>query len=345
VVSAAGRPPGGQRGEAPDRQTGPIRVQLEAPLDLAESLEPFRRWGDDLIDRWDGERLLRVIALGARWVAVRAEPAGDRSDPALTVTLEASNETPETGRTGTGVSGESSGAVHSEPGPAVVRAVRDWFVVAPPDLAPLMARDPVLSALDRAHPGLRPVLQPDLFTALVRSISAQQVNLAWAATTRRRLAEAFGERHEIAGEPVFRLDPARIAATPIADIRGLQFTTRKSESIVAVAEAVASGRIDQVALAALPDDEAVARLVALRGIGRWSAEWILARTFGRPRVVAGDLAVRKAVARAYLGVPIASEDDTRAATRHWGAAAAIAQALVLRSLVAEPEYARAAETI
>ena len=151
-------------------------------------------------------------------------------------------------------------------------------------------------------------------------------------------------RHEIAGEPVYRLDPARLATTPVADLRALQFTTSKSESIVAVAEAIASGRVDQAELASLPDDEVIVRLVALRGIGRWSAEWILTRTFGRPRVVAGDLAVRKAVARAYLGVPIASEDATRAATRHWGAAAAIAQALLLRSLVAPPEYARGSET-
>ena len=227
---------------------------------------------------------------------------------------------------------------------SVARAVQCWFVVAPPEFADLVARDPVVAALGRAHPGLRPVLQPDLFTALVRSISAQQVNLAWAATTRRRLAEGFGERHEMAGTAVFRLDPARIAATSIAELRSLQFTTRKSESIVAVAEAVASGRIDQAHLATQPDDQVIARLVALRGIGRWSAEWILARTFGRPRVVAGDLAVRKAVARAYLGVPIASEEETRAATRHWGAAAAIAQTLLLRSLVASPEYARGTET-
>ena len=78
----------------------------------------------------------------------------------------------------------------------------------------------------------------------------------------------------------------------------------------------------------------IGELIRLRGIGRWSAEWILARTFGRPVVVAGDLGVRKAVARAYLGAPIASETEVRRATGHWGAAATIAQALLLEGLAA-----------
>jgi DNA-3-methyladenine glycosylase II len=328
AVSGAARGRGSQRGGSAEPPAAPVRVRLDAPLDLAESLEPFRRSGDDLIDRWDGTRLLRVINVGGRWIAVRAEPVGDRESPGLDVTFEGPNTTAADRRTDA----------------SVARAVQGWFVVAPPEFADLVARDPVVAGLDRAHPGLRPVLQPDLFTALVRSISAQQVNLAWAATTRRRLAEAVGERHEIDGTAVFRLDPARIAGTSVAELRSLQFTTRKSESIVAVAEAVASGRIDPADLATQPDDEVIARLVALRRIGRWSAEWILARTFGRPRVVAGDLAVRKAVARAYLDVPIASEEETRAATRHWGAAAGIAQTLLLRSLVASPEYARGTET-
>ena len=335
------------------------------PLDLAGSLEPFRRSGDDLIDRWDGHRLLRTIDLDGRTIAVRAVPAADREVPALEVTLEPAALPPARPAPPAPEppapeppAPEPSAPQPSAPQPTlpagppasdlaalVARAVEGWFVVAPPAFSALLAGDPVVAALDRAHPGLRPVLQVDLFTALVRSISAQQVNLAWAATTRRRLAEALGERHDIAGEPVFRLDAGRIAAASVAEIRAMQFTTRKAESIIAVAEAIASGLVQQAHLAALPDDEVIEKLVALRGIGVWSAEWILARTFGRPRVVAGDLGVRKAVARAYLGVPIASAEEVRAATGHWGPAAAIAQTLLLRSLVAPSEYARTAQSI
>jgi DNA-3-methyladenine glycosylase II len=70
----------------------------------------------------------------------------------------------------------------------------------------------------------------------------------------------------------------------------------------------------------------------LRGIGRWSAEWVLARTLGRPRVVAGDLGVRKAVGLAYFGNPQATELEVRRATEHWGESAGTAQALLLHAL-------------
>jgi DNA-3-methyladenine glycosylase II len=76
----------------------------------------------------------------------------------------------------------------------------------------------------------------------------------------------------------------------------------------------------------------VARLVAFPGIGRWTAEWLLARTLGRPRVVAGDLGVRKAVGAAYLDGRMPSEAEVRAVTGHWGPAAGVAQQLLLHWL-------------
>ncbi|MBA3780030.1 MAG: hypothetical protein H0X16_12180 [Chloroflexi bacterium] len=83
----------------------------------------------------------------------------------------------------------------------------------------------------------------------------------------------------------------------------------------------------------LLDDEAVIeRLVELPGIGRWSAEWFLARTLGRPRVVAGDLGVRKAIGAAYLAGRMPSEAEVRQLTAHWGDAAGIAQQLLLQGL-------------
>ena len=182
------------------------------------------------------------------------------------------------------------------------------------------------------YPGLRPVLQADLLTALVRAISAQQVNLRWATITRRRLAEAFGCPHTLGTHQVFSLDAVRLAATDITALRALQFTTRKAEYIVALAAAVATGTLDLETLRQESDAKVVARLVACRGLGRWTAEWFLARALGRPRVVAGDLGVRKAVAAAYLNGRLPSEVDVRELTAHWGAAAGVAQQLLLHAL-------------
>jgi DNA-3-methyladenine glycosylase II len=215
----------------------------------------------------------------------------------------------------------------------LIRAtVETTFAPAPADYARVLAEDRLLAALDEQFPGIRQIRQLDLFTALIRCISAQQVNLRWAVTTRRRLAETFGQRHEIAGHEVFSLEPAHVAGVDPAEIRALQFTTSKSVSIVATAQALLRENLSAATLADLPDEEVIARLITIKGIGPWSAEWVLARTLGRPQVVAGDLAVRKAVGLAYLDTPLPSEPEVRSATAHWGASAGSAQALLLHAL-------------
>ncbi len=288
-----------------------LTMRLPGPLDIPASLELFRRSGDDRIDRWDGSTLVRTLPVGDRHVAYACTHSGTITAPGLRVTV--------------------ADAADAEP---VRAAVATTFVPAPPEYAELLARDPVIARLDARYPGLRPVRQFELFAALVRCISAQQVNLRWAATTRARLAESFGARHEVAGRIVYSLDAARFAALAVDELRALQFTTRKAEYIVAAAEAIAGGRLSLARLAAQSDDDVIAALEGLRGIGRWSAEWILARTLGRPRVVAGDLAVRKAVGAAYLGMspkgPLPSENEVRQATAHWGSSAGVAQQLLLQ---------------
>lgn len=288
-----------------------FKVALPGPLDIGASVDLFRRSGDDLLDRWDGVWLRRTLSVERRVVAYACQPCGTVEAPALLVEVERP---------------EDCAPVEAALGVTFGRAPTEVY-------AALLQTDAVVAALDARYPGLRPVRQFDVFTALVRAISAQQVNLRWATTTRRRLAEAFGERQSFGAHEVYSLSAERLAEVSVADLRALQFTTRKAEYIIGAAQEIASGALDVDALATLPDEAVVARLVALRGIGRWSAEWILARTLGRPCVVAGDLAVRKVVAGAYLGhvkgEPLPDEAAIRRATAHWGAAASVAQGLLL----------------
>lgn len=287
-------------------------VELQGPLDVAASVEVFRRAGDDLIDRWDGEVLLRTVRLhGGNAVAVAARPTGTLRLPRLHLTVDDPTQRD-----------------------LAARAAQSTFfaTTTPAALTALTERDPIIRAADRMFPGLRPALQPDVLTALVRSISAQQINLRFAAIVRARLAEHYGRRHSVDGRIVYSLDAQALAGARAADLRVLQFTTRKAESIIGVANAVLGGSLDREHLAAQPDEQVIDRLVTLQGIGRWSAEWLLARSFGRPVVVAGDLGVRKAVGRAYLDGAMPTEQQVRERTAHWGDAAGVAQQLLLTVL-------------
>jgi len=190
--------------------------------------------------------------------------------------------------------------------PAVRRALRQhaarllgeaWDL---PGFYAAAAADPVLAPFVRpagALFGLRPTIVPDAFEMLVGSISAQQVNLAFAFATRARLVRRYGSPVEFEGTTVYAFPaPAALAAVPPSELRAMQFSERKAEYIVGLARELATGRLDLPALAAAPDEAVIARLTEIRGLGRWSAEWFLARGLGRPDVCpADDLGVRRAV--------------------------------------------------
>jgi DNA-3-methyladenine glycosylase II len=153
--------------------------------------------------------------------------------------------------------------------------------------------DPVLGRVVAALPGLRPPLAPDPFESLVTSVTAQQVSLRAAFAIRNRLITAFGRPAGIAYAFPSR---ERIAAAEPDNLTALGFSRRKAECVIGVARS----EIDLEGLAELPYDEVKARLVALTGIGEWTADWFLARHLARPRAwPAGDLGLRKAVERFY----------------------------------------------
>lgn len=288
-------------------------IKFAPPLDLALSLAPLGRAGDDLIDRFDGQRALRTLKLAPTYepLAYAAEVTDGPDHPSLTVHITAD---------------------HADRIDAIARTVAASLLTDRGTLAQLAVTDAAVADLWRRYPGIVPVLYRDPFTALIRSISAQQVNLRWAATVRSRLAQRYGNRHVLGGWEVWTLHPEPLANARLEDLRALQLTTAKAQSVIEVARAAQAGELRLSDLDAMDDEGLIAHLSGLRGIGRWSAEWFLARTLGRPRVVAGDLGVRKAIGRLYDMTALPSELEVRRATAHWGAAATHAQALALHDL-------------
>jgi DNA-3-methyladenine glycosylase II len=108
-------------------------------------------------------------------------------------------------------------------------------------------------------------VRSSIFYGLLHAISAQQINLV-AATLRRRLAEAYGEKLYVGDDFVYSLRPEVVAAVRVQDLRALQFSTHKAESVLAVAEALASRKLIKRELAEMEDADAMQALVALRGI-------------------------------------------------------------------------------
>ena len=163
----------------------------------------------------------------------------------------------------------------------------------------LAKTDPVLSRIVPRRPGIRLPQLLDPFEGMVRAIIGQQVSVAGAATTIERLVRLLGE-------PAPELDGARFLAFPtpeaVASVRPEELgvaaglTRAKTAALQAVANAVLDGRIDWERLRAGTADESQATLVALPGIGPWTASYVRMRTLGdRDAFPASDLGVIKAL--------------------------------------------------
>ena len=243
-------------------------LRLPEPYDFELSTERFRAFGPDLANLWRNGVLHRVV--GRREVRIEAACGGARVEP---------------------LDDETRPVVRKLLGAEFdLGAFYDWA-----------ERDRVLERLTRRLAGFRPPLAPDPFESLVTSITAQQVSLHAAFAIRNRLIERFGRR---TGEAYAFPREQRLRRASQDELVALGLSRRKAEYVLRLA----AERLDYTALATLPDEEVKARLIAVRGLGEWTADWFLARHLARPRAwPAGDLGLRRAVEAFYPGA-----GDTRA---------------------------------
>ena len=237
-------------------------LRIPEPYDFELSTVRFRDFGSDHATVWHDGGLHRVVAD----VEVRVT-AGDGG-----VAIEPWSE-------------EAAAEIGLLLGlPFDLDAFRDWTLT-----------NATMAMVVESVPGFRPTLNPQPFEALVVAITAQQISLHAAASIRGNLVERYGVQHEHAWafptrERIQELRPRHF--TPLG------FSRAKAEYVLELAHS----DLDLDGLGSLDDDEVIGRLTSVRGLGRWTADWFLARHLARPHAwPAGDLGVRKAVSTFYAG--------------------------------------------
>ena len=167
--------------------------------------------------------------------------------------------------------------------------------------------EPAIAAGLERHGYPAPRIRDRGHQTLLRTIIGQQVSVASANAIWKRLEEAIGAD----------FDPVVLAAAPDELLRGCGLSRQKISYVKSLAELVASGELDLFDLPA-DDEEAIAALVRIKGIGRWSAEIYLLFAEGRGDIwPAGDLAVQEEVGQ-LLGLPERpSEKTVREIARKW----------------------------
>jgi DNA-3-methyladenine glycosylase II len=251
------------------------------PFRLDLTVWTLRRRADNAIDRWDGRVYRRVLALRGTPVEIAVVQVGSR----IRVEALADGRLPRDAR-------------------ARVAAMLERVLGLRTDLTPFYRfahRDARLRSLADRFRGFKPPRFPSIFEALLNAFACQQLSITVGLELLNRLSERYG-----AGSPDGQAhgfpEAAAMAPARIGSLRRLGFSRAKSRGMIELAHGVARGRLDLDGLAELDDDDARATLLALRGVGRWSAEYVLLRGLGRLHVFPGDdVGARKALGQ-WLGL-------------------------------------------
>ncbi len=168
---------------------------------------------------------------------------------------------------------------------AIHNFVIDWFDLDR-DLQPfyeLADKDKILSPVVKNYGGLRLMGIPDIFEAVSWAILGQQINLNFAYRLKERLVKKYGKSFKYKNTTYYAFpNPETIAKLSPEDLRPYQISQRKAEYLIGVAKIMMQGSLDKVALLKLSPEAAKRKLIKVRGIGNWTANYVIMKCLRYP---------------------------------------------------------------
>ncbi|MCH8225237.1 MAG: DNA-3-methyladenine glycosylase 2 family protein [Chloroflexi bacterium] len=281
--------------------TTTIRPVAPFDFDLTAGYHTYfqSRYGTDSLE--DGE-YHRLLDLGNKLVLASVRSVGSIDAPELTVELE-----------GDGLTSEEAAEASNEVA---------WLLGTDQDLGPFYALtdgDPTMSAIAKRFRGLHLPHTASVFEALVLAIMGQQIATNVARIIRTLFIETYGPRQTFDGRTYYAFPrPETLIEATVEDLRGMKLSWRKAEYIRGIVEAAMEGAFGPDQLATLNDEQVAQRLIELRGVGQWTAQWVLIRSLGRPDALPlGDLALRRAVSKLYFSGDEINDGQLDEFSRRW----------------------------
>jgi DNA-3-methyladenine glycosylase II len=190
----------------------------------------------------------------------------------------------------------------------------------------LKRRDRVLKRLIPQFGEARLTGRGDAFTTLARSVVGQQISVKAAQSVWERFAA-------LAGGGVPPVDPRRVLRLTPQDMRTAGLSARKAEYLLDLARHFGEGRVQAMQWAAMDDESIIRELVAIRGIGRWTAEMFLIFHLMRPDVLPlDDLGLIKGISLNYFSGEPVSRAEAREVAEAWAPYRSVATWYLWRSL-------------
>ena len=182
-----------------------------------------------------------------------------------------------------------------------------WLLGTQQDLAPFYAmasQDPALEAIAQRYLGLHLPHTASVYEALILAVLGQQIATNVARIIRTLLIETHGPRQLFGSETYYAFPrPETLSSLEVEELRQLKLSQRKAEYVKGISLAALDfSPTGMESLHQASDSEVVEKLVAIRGVGNWTAQWVLIRALSRPNALPlGDLALRRVVSRVYFG--------------------------------------------
>ena len=197
-----------------------------------------------------------------------------------------------------------------------------WILGVGQELEPFYASaqgDPAMAAITQRFHGLHMPHTASVFEALVLAILGQQIATNVARIIRTLLIETYGPRQTIDGETYYAFPrPETLAALRVEDLRGMKLSQRKAEYVHCIACTALDDPEFIEGLHHLDDEAVVRQITSLRGVGNWTAQWLLIRALGRPDALPlGDLALRRVVSRLYFQDEPLNDTEVEEFCRRW----------------------------
>tara|TARA_B100000745_G_scaffold297315_1_gene244087 strand:- start:4595 stop:5512 length:918 start_codon:yes stop_codon:yes gene_type:complete len=197
-----------------------------------------------------------------------------------------------------------------------------WILGVGQELEPFYASaqgDPAMAAITQRFHGLHMPHTASVFEALVLAILGQQIATNVARIIRTLLIETYGPRQTIDGETYYAFPrPETLAALRVEDLRGMKLSQRKAEYVHGIACTALDDPEFIEGLHHLDDEAVVRQITSLRGVGNWTAQWLLIRALGRPDALPlGDLALRRVVSRLYFQDEPLNDTEVEEFCRRW----------------------------
>ena len=187
--------------------------------------------------------------------------------------------------------------------PAVLLSSPYWELAK----AELMRRDRVMNKLIPQYGDMQLVGRGDPFMTLARSVVGQQISVKAAETVWQRFLQACS-----------KCSPAHVLDAGQEGLAGCGLSKRKAEYLLDLASHFAERRIQTGQWAGMSDDEVIADLTRIRGIGRWTAEMFLIFNLLRPNVLPlDDLGLLKGISQCYFSGEPVSRSDAREVAANW----------------------------